>query len=122
MATQTTRPAPAPSTSAQRLINLAAKLGLQPVLQDVYRGKYRIALNGTGEFAGFGVIEVGAKSGRVLWGTIYRGNYDPRLGGTSRQPGRDRATGYRGALGELKAYARYAQIDLAALRRHGLNP
>jgi hypothetical protein len=117
MEAKTRRPAPAPSRSVQRLINMAARLGLNPVLHDVHAGSYWIGLSSTGEFGGFGTIAVGAKSGKVLWGTVYRGNHDQRLGRPWRN-GRDRVMGYRGALAELKAYASYAAIELPAYARH----
>ena len=60
------RPAPAPSTLVQRLINDAAQLDLNPTIGDIYRGSVRVMLNGTGEWSGFGALIVGARSGKLI--------------------------------------------------------
>jgi hypothetical protein len=92
---------PAASTTVQRVINRAARAGLNPTITDASRGVVAVHLDAPGADAGFGVIRYGARSGRILTATIYNGNNDPRIS-AGRYAARQH--GYRGAMRALAAY------------------
>jgi hypothetical protein len=91
------------TTATQRLIAFAADLDLAPVVEAPYRGSVRIVLGGFGPDAGFGVLFIGARSGRVLSMTFRHGVDDPRPTRLTRR------AGYRKARTALVEYERYAQ-------------
>lgn len=78
-----------------QIVKLAEQAGLRPTWQDAYRGSRALHLNGEGQASPFGVIVVGANSGRVLRAEITYGN-----GGTVR-----RYRGARQVQAALKAIA-----------------
>ncbi len=57
-----------------QVVALAARLGLDPQVRDAYRGAVEVHINGHGADSPFGMITVGARSGRILRASIRYGN------------------------------------------------
>lgn len=67
-----------PTTATNQIVALAEKAKLHPTWQPAYRGVTTITLNGEGAGGVFGVIQVGARSGRILRGELIYGTDGPR--------------------------------------------
>lgn len=91
------------TTATAQLLQIAADMGLNPQADDApYRGTVRVVLSASGQDAGFGVLFVGAKSGKIISANIRHGADDPRPSHLTRR------TGYRAARNALIEYGRYA--------------
>jgi hypothetical protein len=65
---------PTATTVTEQIMKLAEQAGLRPIWRGRYGGIREILLNAPGEAGVFGVIEVGARSGKVLRATLHYGN------------------------------------------------
>lgn len=63
-----------PTAVTTQIIELATRKGLRPQVREPYRNIVEVTLDAGGEFGTFGLIEVGARTGRVLRSRIRLGN------------------------------------------------
>jgi hypothetical protein len=89
--------------AAQRLVALAEELGLRPEVRAPRCGVVQVALNGRTERGGFGDIQIGARTGRVLRMRLWVGNHQIHL-----PAARVTHTGYLAAYRQLRRYRGYA--------------
>lgn len=95
------------TAATAQLVALAELFGLRPRVEAPRRGMVRVMLNGRGELGGFGCIEVGARTGKVLRMRLWQGNQQIDF------PARKvTTTGYVASRVRLLEYRTYAQIVL----------